>query len=143
MDSDCEYYFAVVYQSDCTFLADWEPEDHFTMTKVREFHSRKWKTTNSDYEIRIKPLPEEGWQEKLLQIFRLIVEKVKGKAKPGSVGRMVIEIDGLNYPINDRVSKVEEFNVKEIVENIAVVLNSNEEADISHGFMLNVIFTEM
>ena len=122
---------------------EWQPKDLYTMEKIREFKSRKWATTNSTYEIKIQPFPEDGWQEKLLQILHDILRKVKAKAKPRSVGRVVVFIDGIKYPINDRVDKIDQLNVQQLVEKVAAVLNSNDEADLSKDFTLNIIFTEM
>ena len=67
------------------FSAAWVPEDHYTMVKVKEFHSRKWGYTQSNYEIKTKPLPDEGWQNKLYQILESVLNTARSKAKSGSM----------------------------------------------------------
>ena len=59
------------------------------------------------------------------------------------MARLVIYIDGTAYAINDRVEEVEKLNAQQILDKIAAVLNSNEEADLSKGFRLNAIFAEV
>ena len=127
----------------CLSEEEWRPENHYAMYKISEFRSKKWKITNSNYEIKVQPLPTEDWQTKMIQILDSVLSKARAKAKPGSMGRLVIFIDGIRHTINDRVVKIEDFNVQQILDKIAAVLNSNEEADLSKGYRLNIIFAEL
>ena len=78
-----------------------------------------------------------------MRIFEHILTVVKSKAMPGSMGRIVVFIDGIQYAINDNVVHIEELDVERLLEKIEKVLNSNQAADLSKGIKINTIFTEM
>ena len=78
----------------CLSEEEWLPENNYTLEQLNSFPSRKWKTVNSNYEIKLKPLPNEEWQDKMFQIFESVLKKVIEKAKPGCMARLVIFIDG-------------------------------------------------
>ena len=121
-----------------------DPQDFFTIQKIKEQRMEKFKTTASTYKVNFKDIEiTEDIMNTLKKLFQAIFQRLTKDAKSDDLVRLTVQSPSLDYPIVIPFLRLPQLSVDRFLAEIERVLQSNEDFVIDESLIFEVTLVNM
>ncbi|XP_052806406.1 uncharacterized protein LOC128235642 [Mya arenaria] len=121
-----------------------DPRQYYAVTKIKEQHMSKFKTTASTYKVNFKDIEvTEDVLNAMKKLFASILMDLTKGSKSEDLVRLTVQSPSLDYPIVVPFIRVPQLTVDRFMAEIERVLQSNEDFVIDESLLFEVTMVEM